>query len=115
MCSDLAGVPHLTGGPHRFSAFHFHADVTQPRQCFAQGRGTFVKSSVVTSFTLAACTALAHAADMPVKAPPSSTADLWSGFYAGADFGYAAGHSNWTARSTVVAVPALSGSFNLFE
>ena len=39
----------------------------------------------------------------------------WSGFYAGANFGYAAGSSRWLATSTGAAAPALTGSLDLFN
>ena len=39
----------------------------------------------------------------------------WSGFYAGAHFGYAAGSSRWSATSTGAAAPALNGSLDLFN
>ena len=55
----------------------------------------------------------ADAADLsralPTKAPPAaiSTADDWTGFYAGGHFGYAWGNSNWTT-------PGISASFVMF-
>src|SRR3984957_20250036 len=62
----------------------------------------------------------AYAADasLPVKAPPHQSQDKsydWSGFYAGAHFGYAAGSSRWSATSTGAAAPALTGSLDLFN
>ena len=64
-------------------------------------RGLFIAGIVL----LAASGPGAYAADasLPVKAPPQqSHAKLydWSGFYAGANFGYAAGSSRWSATST---------------
>jgi high affinity Mn2+ porin len=51
---------------------------------------------------------LSHA--LPTKAPPpaASTADDWTGFYAGGHFGYAWGNSNWTT-------PGASGSLDLAQ
>jgi high affinity Mn2+ porin len=63
----------------------------------------------------------AHAADtsrtLPTKAPPaaSSTANDWTGFYAGGHFAYAAGFSNWTASQAGGAAPNLSGTLDLFQ
>jgi high affinity Mn2+ porin len=62
----------------------------------------------------------AYAADasLPVKAPPQQSQDKsydWSGFYAGAHFGYAAGSSRWSVASTGAAAPALNGSLDLFN
>ena len=62
----------------------------------------------------------AYAADalLPVKAPPQkpqANSYDWSGFYAGAHFGYAAGSSRWSAASTgavenLFLVPRLGGA-----
>jgi high affinity Mn2+ porin len=62
----------------------------------------------------------AQAADLsrilPTKAPPqSATITDWTGFYAGAHLGYAAGFSNWTATQAGGTAPSLSGSLDLFE
>jgi high affinity Mn2+ porin len=62
----------------------------------------------------------AQAADLsrmlPTKAPPqAATTTDWTGFYAGAHFGYAAGFSNWTATQAGGAAPSLSGSLDLFQ
>jgi high affinity Mn2+ porin len=48
------------------------------------------------------------------KAPEAAPAYDWSGFYLGADVGFALGHSNWQA-SQPGGAPNLSGSFNLFR
>src|SRR5580692_10499232 len=78
-------------------------------------RGLFVAVLV-----LAALGQGAYAADpsLPVKAPPQQSQDKsydWSGFYAGAHFGYAAGSSRWSVASTGAAAPALNGSLDLFN
>jgi high affinity Mn2+ porin len=56
----------------------------------------------------------AQAADaaLPVKAPPQAHDKPydWSGFYAGAHLGYAAGSSRWSATP-----PALAGTLDLFN
>ena len=58
----------------------------------------------------------APAADiMPTKPPPAQSAYDWTGFYAGAHFGYAAGSSRWSATATGAAAPALAGSLDLFN
>jgi high affinity Mn2+ porin len=63
----------------------------------------------------------AQAADLsrllPTKAPPQSSPAVsdWTGFYAGAHLGYAAGFSNWTATQAGNATPSLSGSLDLFQ
>lgn len=63
----------------------------------------------------------AHAADdiLVTKAPPIpysvSVGYNWSGFYAGGHIGDAWGNSNWTASSTAMPIPGLSGSFGLFQ
>ena len=51
----------------------------------------------------------AVAADLLVKAAPSSPAYDWSGFYAGMNMGYTLGRSNWTAA------PGLSGALDMFQ
>src|ERR1700675_1914112 len=78
-------------------------------------RGLFV-----AGIMLAALGQGAYAADasLPVKAPPPKPQENsydWSGFYAGAHFGYAAGSSRWSAASTGAAAPALTGSLDLFD
>ena len=78
-------------------------------------RGPFIAGIV-----LAALGQGAYAADasLPVKAPPQQSHDKpydWSGFYAGAHFGYAAGSSRWSVTSTGAAAPALTGSLDLFN
>ena len=78
-------------------------------------RGLFIAGLV-----LAALGQGAYAADvsLPVKAPPPKPQENsydWSGFYAGAHFGYAAGSSHWSAASTGAAAPALTGSLDLFN
>lgn len=58
----------------------------------------------------------AIAADLPVKAPPpSAQAYDWTGFYFGAQAGYAGGWSNWSATPIGAAGPTVSGSFSLFQ
>ncbi len=58
----------------------------------------------------------APAADiMPTKPPPAQSAYDWTGFYAGAHFGYAAGSSRWSATATGAVAPALAGSLDLFN
>src|ERR1700686_3431591 len=79
-----------------------------------------MRGLVVAGMVLAALGHGAHAADasLPVKAPPQQTLAKpydWSGFYAGAHFGYAAGSSRWSAASTGAAAPPLSGSLDLFN
>ena len=80
--------------------------------------GVTVKKFVVGAVIGVALATAEHAlaADaMPTKAPPAQSAYDWTGFYAGAHFGYAAGSSRWSATSTGVAAPALSGSLDLFN
>src|ERR1700675_3796222 len=79
-----------------------------------------MRGLVVAGMVLAALGQGAHAADasLPVKAPPQQSQAKpydWSGFYAGAHFGYAAGSSRWSAASTGAAAPALTGSLDLFD
>ncbi len=58
----------------------------------------------------------AAAADLPVKAPPpATTAYDWTGLYVGGHVGYAAGASDWSAASTGVAAPPLTGSLDLYN
>ena len=58
----------------------------------------------------------ATAADLPLKAPAASDAVFsWTGFYIGGHFGYAAGRPDWSATDAGAAMPALSGSFDLFN
>jgi high affinity Mn2+ porin len=52
---------------------------------------------------------------IPVKAAPAPTAYDWTGFYVGGHIGDAWGNSNWTASSTAMPIPILSGSFGLFQ
>jgi high affinity Mn2+ porin len=59
--------------------------------------------------------AIAADQSLPVKAPPPKKSYDWSGFYAGAHFGYAGGSSRWTATSTGAAAPPLAGSVNFFK
>src|SRR4029077_14494108 len=82
-------------------------------------RGLFVAGMV-----LAALGQGAYAADasLPVKAPPRQPQAKppeksydWSGFYAGAHFGYAAGSSRWSAAATGAAALSLTGSLHLFN
>src|SRR5580693_9045818 len=79
-------------------------------------RGLFVAGIVL----LAASGQGASAGDvsLPVKAPPQQSQVKpydWSGFYAGANFGYAAGSSRWSATSAGAVAPALTGSLDLFN
>ena len=39
----------------------------------------------------------------------------WTGIYIGSHFGYATGHSRWTATEPGMSVPALAGSLDLFK
>jgi high affinity Mn2+ porin len=62
----------------------------------------------------------AQAADMApplaVKAPPPQQPSYdWSGFYAGAHFGYAGGTSNWSGVPTGAAAPPLNGSIDFYN
>jgi high affinity Mn2+ porin len=57
----------------------------------------------------------AIAADLPLKAPASTAADDWTGFYVGGHFGYATGTTNWTATDAGAAIPTLNGSFDVFN
>ncbi len=79
-----------------------------------------MRGLLIAGMVLAALGQGAYAADapLPVKAPPQQSQAKpydWSGFYAGAHFGYAAGSSPWSATSTGAAAPALSGSLDLFN
>jgi high affinity Mn2+ porin len=79
-----------------------------------------MRGLVVAGMMLAALGQGAYAADpsLPVKAPPPKPQENsydWSGFFAGAHFGYAAGSSHWSATSTGTTAPALSGSLDLFN
>jgi high affinity Mn2+ porin len=53
---------------------------------------------------------------LPTKAPPpaSPTYD-WTGFYAGAHFGYAGGASDWSATQPGGAAPSLAGTLEMFQ
>ena len=78
-------------------------------------RGLFVAGMVLVALGQGA-----YATDsaLPTKAPPQPAQDKpydWSGFYAGAHFGYAAGSSRWSATATGAAAPALIGSLDLFN
>ncbi len=55
------------------------------------------------------------AADLPTKAPRKAidTAYDWTGFYIGAQFGFATGSSRWGATPAAAGSPNLQGSFNL--
>jgi high affinity Mn2+ porin len=86
--------------------------------------GRAVGAGVVKNFVLGALIGVALmgaervlAADsiMPTKTAPAATSYDWTGFYAGAHLGYAAGFSNWTATQAGTANPSLSGSFDLFQ
>jgi high affinity Mn2+ porin len=59
----------------------------------------------------------ARSGDLPnpaaVKAPGAVAAYDWSGFYVGADVGFASGRSNWSA--TQPGVPNLNGSLDFFH
>ncbi len=61
----------------------------------------------------------AQAADMApplaVKAPPPQPSYDWSGFYAGAHFGYAGGTSSWSGVPTGAAAPPLNGSLDFYN
>jgi high affinity Mn2+ porin len=57
----------------------------------------------------------AHAADLPLKAPPPKPVYDWTGFYVGGHFGYATGTTNWTATEAGAAIPTLNGSIDLFN
>src|ERR1700733_3142682 len=61
----------------------------------------------------------AQAADialpLAVKAPPQQPAYDWSGFYAGANFGYAGGASHWSAVPIGAAAPPLNGSIDFYN
>ncbi|HWX84121.1 MAG TPA: carbohydrate porin [Xanthobacteraceae bacterium] len=83
-----------------------------------------MRGLLVAGMVLAALGRGAYAADalLPVKAPPQQSRAKpqensydWSGFYAGAHFGYAAGSSRWSAVSTGTTAPALTGSLDLFN
>ena len=81
-----------------------------------------MRALVGAAIVLAALGQCAFAADaaLPVKAPPQHKKSQdksydWSGFYAGAHFGYAAGSSPWSATATAVTAPALTGALDLFN
>jgi high affinity Mn2+ porin len=57
----------------------------------------------------------AVAADLPVKAPPSSTPFDWTGFYFGGNVGFATASSNWLATEVGAPAPALVGTVDLFN
>ena len=75
-----------------------------------------MRGLLVAGIMLAALGQPSSAADqfLPVKAPPKKSYD-WSGFYAGAHFGYAGGSSHWTAHATGAAGPPLIGSLDFFN
>src|SRR5580692_3969717 len=78
-------------------------------------RGLFVAGIVLTALGQGA---YAADASLPVKAPPQRSQAKpydWSGFYAGAHFGYAAGSSRWSATSAGAVAPALTGALDLFN
>src|SRR6516165_3362130 len=61
----------------------------------------------------------AAGADGPTKIPPeqpeSPSPFDWTGFYLGGHVGYAAGTSNWAARTTAASTPPLTGSVDRFN
>src|SRR5579872_3129300 len=57
----------------------------------------------------------ASAADLPIKAPPSQSQDLWTGAYVGAHVGYALGNSDWTAFDTGSGAPVASGLLDFYR
>jgi high affinity Mn2+ porin len=71
----------------------------------------FVRGGIV----LVAMAGTAAASDIPIKAPPPLEAYDWTGLYVGGHIGYAAGFSNWSATSTSVPAPPLTGSLDLFQ
>jgi high affinity Mn2+ porin len=75
-----------------------------------------MRGLLVAGIMLAALGQRASAADqsLPVKAPPKKSYD-WSGFYAGAHFGYGGGSSHWTAHATGAVGPPLIGSLDFFN
>jgi high affinity Mn2+ porin len=70
----------------------------------------------VASFavTFALCLARAHAADLPVKAPPQPADYDWTGFYVGGHVGLATGNSPWTLAPIGGGAP-VAGSFSLYK
>jgi high affinity Mn2+ porin len=81
-----------------------------------------MKRTLVSGVGLAALLRLTEpgtAADLPVamavKAPPISAAYDWTGFYVGGHLGYAWGNSDWTANTTAVVTPNITGSIDLFQ
>lgn len=56
----------------------------------------------------------AHAADLPVKAPPRPADYDWTGFYVGGHVGLAAGNSGWTLAPVGGGTP-VAGSFGLYQ
>jgi high affinity Mn2+ porin len=74
-----------------------------------------MKALLVASMVCTVLAGVGHAADLPVKAPPSQPAYDWTGFYVGGHVGYAAGGSDWSAASTGAVAPPLAGSLDLYN
>jgi high affinity Mn2+ porin len=85
------------------------------RHALARRLAASVAAAACLGGALIGAFAPAAAADLPLKAPPALPVYDWTGFYAGGHFGYAWGASNWSATSTTVAAPAVSGSLDLFQ
>jgi high affinity Mn2+ porin len=73
-----------------------------------------MRGLLLAGMALAVFAQSVHAADMAVKVPPPKKSYDWSGFYAGAHFGYSAGSARWTAASPGAAAP-IAGSLDLFN
>ncbi len=72
-----------------------------------------VRAGLLTGVGLVALLGAARAADMPVKAPPTSAPYDWTGFYVGGHFGLAAGSSRWSATSP--GAPVAAGTIDFFN
>jgi len=72
------------------------------------------ETRVVLALALVLLSAGARAADLPLKAPPSSTDYDWTGFYAGGQIGLATGNSGWTLTPQGGGAPT-AGSFGLYQ
>jgi len=80
--------------------------------------GTGMKGLVAGSVVLLALTVACRAADLSItttsKAGLTGNYD-WAGAYVGAELGYAAGSSSWSAAPVGSGGPRLSGSFDMFR
>jgi high affinity Mn2+ porin len=71
------------------------------------------RATAITAVVIAVSSAVAS--DLPIKASRKAADAVfdWTGFYAGLQFGFAAGSSRWSAAPFSAGSPGLAGSFGL--